>query len=239
MKIQKPKSATPSIPAINAIGSVLRILLKSSPKLRKRLMNIGELANYQIWLEEKFGSIKLRNSRERVWKDIDSRVAGKSVHGIELGVAWGYLTYFWITKSRARILTWDAYDLFTGLPRAWRSSPVGAFSNNGKTPNIPDERINWHVGFVEETIQSLEIPSSRDYNLLIFFDLDIYEPSLVAWQKIKPMLKAGDILYFDEAFDVDERSLLENFILTSGEFEFVSANWISLALEIKSLDPKH
>jgi hypothetical protein len=51
------------------------------------------------------------------------------------------------------------------------------------------------------------------------------------------MLKVGDILYFDEAFDLDERSLLENHILPSGEFEFVSANWISLALEVKSLEP--
>jgi hypothetical protein len=218
MKIQKPKSATPSIPVINGIGFILRILLKTSPKLRKRLMNIGELANYQIWLEEKFGHINLRNSRERVWKDIDSKLVEKSVHGIELGVAWGYLTYFWITKSKTKILKWDAYDLFTGLPRAWRSSPVGAFSNNGETPNIPDERINWHVGFVEETIQSLEIPKNRNYSLLVFFDLDIYEPSLVAWEKIKPMLKV---------------------ILNSGEFEFISANWISLALEIKSLDPAH
>ena len=91
---------------------------------------------------------------------------------------------------------------------------------------------------MEETIQSLQIPNNRDYSLLVFFDLDIYEPSLVAWQKLKPMLKVGDILYFDEAFDLDERSLLENHILPSGEFEFVSANWISLALEVKSLEPK-
>ncbi len=200
-------------------------------------MNIGELANYQIWLEDNFGDVKVRNSRERVWKDIDLEVSEKSIHGIELGVAWGYLTYFWIKKAKAKILKWDAYDLFTGLPRAWRSSPIGAFSNNGETPRILDDRITWHIGLVEETIQRLQISDDRDYSLLVFFDLDIYEPSLVVWQKLKPILKAGDILYFDEAFDFDERHLLEKHVLPLNEFEFISANWISLALKVKSIGP--
>ena len=237
-RLVRPKSATPSVFIINVMGVALRLLLLTSSKLRKKFMNLGELANYQIWLKSTFGEIKVRNSRERVWLDMKARINGKKIHGVELGVAWGYLTYFWIKNAPTSILKWDAYDLFTGLPRAWRNSPVGAFSNNGETPKILDDRINWHVGFVEETIQNLQISNNRDYSLLVFFDLDIYEPSLVAWQKLKPMLKIGDILYFDEAFDLDERSLLENHILPSGEFEFVSANWISLALEVKSLEPK-
>ena len=203
--------------------------------MRKRIMNIGELANYQIWLSNTFGRVKVRNSRERVWDDLDRAIPQNRVRGIELGVAWGYLTYYWFMNSKKEIVHWDAYDLFTGLPRAWRSSPVGAFSNNGKTPDLEDSRINWHVGYVEETIQELVIPIERDYALAVFFDLDIFEPSLVAWDKIKGFLKAGDMLYFDEAFDVDERRLLDSYILPFGEFEFISANWISLCLKITKI----
>ena len=230
--MKKPKSATPSVPAINLIGSALRLLLRSSTFLRKRIMNVGELASYQIWLTDNFGKVKVRNSRERVWDDLGKSVHQREIHGIELGVAWGYLTYYWFTNSKREIIKWDAYDLFTGLPRAWRSSPVGAFSNGGNTPNLEDSRIEWHVGFVEETIQSLQIPDKRDHALVIFFDLDIFEPSLVAWEKLKVFLQPGDMLYFDEAFDVDERRLLDSYILPFGEFEFISANWISLCLKI-------
>jgi len=235
-KMKKPKSATPSILTINAMGFVLRILLLGSSGLRKKLMNIGEIANYQIWLRQRFGKVKIRNSRERVWLDMHKSLDGKKIHGVELGVAWGYLTYFWFKNASSSILKWDGFDLFTGLPREWRSSPIGAFSNGGKTPDIPDNRIAWHVGYVEETIQGLTFPHERDYPVVVFFDLDIYEPSLIAWQKLKPLLKSGDLLYFDEAFDMDERKLLEESILTSGEFKFIGANWISLAVKVMKIN---
>jgi hypothetical protein len=233
--VNKPKSATPSISAINLIGTILRFILLPSSMIRKKIMNLGELASYQIWLKNNFGNVRIRNSRERVWDDLGSSLLGEKIQGIELGVAWGYLTYYWFTNGKPEIVSWDAYDLFTGLPRAWRSSPEGSFSNGGKTPDLHDPRIRWHVGFVEETIQELQIAKNREFALAIFFDLDIFEPSHVAWEKIKPFLRAGDILYFDEAFDVDERGLLDNFVLPAGEFEFVSANWISLGLKVVRL----
>ena len=231
----KPKSATPSVFKNNALGAVLRMLLLSSGLLRKKLMNIGELAEYQIWLNKRFGKVRIRNSRERVWLDMHESLGIRKIHGVELGVAWGYLTYFWIKNASNSVLMWDGFDLFTGLPREWRSSPAGAFSNGGKTPDIPDPRVNWHVGYVEETIQEMTFPQDRDYSIVVFFDLDIYEPSLVAWEKLKSYLKVGDILYFDEAFDADERKLLDESVLTFGDFKFVSANWISLAIKIEAL----
>jgi hypothetical protein len=88
---------------------------------------------------------------------------------------------------------------------------------------------------IEEKILQLQIANERDYKVIVFFDLDIFEPSLVGWQNVKHSLKNGDILYFDEAFDKDERKLLDEFVLPSGEFEFVGCSWLTLSLRVKQI----
>ena len=72
----------------------------------------------------------------------------------------------------------------------------------------------------------------REQQALIFFDLDIFAPSLIAWNGISRNLRVGDVLYFDEAFDKDERMLLNNYILPFGKFELIAASWMSLAIKL-------
>lgn len=130
------------------------------------------------------------------------------------------------------MISWAGFDRFTGLPRGWRNLPAGTFDANGAPPDIQDSRIQWFIGDVEETIKLLNIERERAYPAVVFFDLDIYEPSLVAWNYLKDHLKMGDLLYFDEAFDQDERKLLNEAILPSGAFEFIAASHLSLALKV-------
>ena len=229
-KSSTPKSAYPHRVLINLAGVFLKIILRPSYKVSKRLQLLGDLASYQIWLFDTFGKVKVRNSRERIWLDMHKSLDGREFIGVEFGVAWGYLTHFWFAHSSPTILEWHGFDTFTGLPRPWRNHPIGSFSAGGRTPDLKDQRIEWHIGSVEDTIHTLWIPPQRKQALVVFFDLDIYEPSLICWERIKRHLLPGDILYFDEAFDKDERQLLTSSIFPHGDFEFVSANWISLAL---------
>ncbi|UUY04102.1 hypothetical protein LRS13_00815 [Svornostia abyssi] len=67
---------------------------------------------------------------------------------------------------------------------------------------------------------------------LILFDLDLYEPTLVAWNVLGPLLKPGDVLYFDEAIDDDERRILNEELLPSGKFEYVGASSLGLGLVV-------
>ena len=66
--------------------------------------------------------------------------------------------------------------------------------------------------------------------------MDIYEPSLVAWNYLRVHLRVGDLLYFDEAFDQDERRMLTEVILPSGKFKFIGASHLSLALKVLELN---
>ena len=99
----------------------------------------------------------------------------------------------------------------------------GAFDADGRTPDIDDSRATWHVGDVEDRLKDLTLDRDETRQLVILFDLDIFEPSLAAWEYLRASLRQGDLLYFDEAFDADERRLLNEYILPAGKYECVGA----------------
>ena len=98
-----------------------------------------------------------------------------------------------------------------------------------------DKRITWHVGDLEDTIGEMEAEHIASGRRLAYFDLDLYDPSKVAWEWIRPHLRPGDILYFDEAFDADERRLLDESVLPAGSYDYIGATVMNLAIEVRSL----
>ena len=129
---------------------------------------------------------------------------------LEFGVAWGYATNYWLSKNGSGIQLWHGFDCFTGLPRSWRDLDAGAFDAEGSPPNIIDPRVVWHIGDVEEQLPLLTIDNNSK---LILFDLDLFEPTEFAWLHLRKSLNRGDIVYFDEGFDIDERKVIEDYVL--------------------------
>jgi hypothetical protein len=154
---------------------------------------------------------------------------GKRVTVFEYGVAHGYLTAYLLKRFNKKIVEWNGFDTFSGLSDSWRTLPRAYFDNGGVPPLIDDQRITWHVGRVEQTLHH-DIVFSTETIALHIFDLDLYEPSLFVWNKIKNQLKTGDILYFDEAFDQNERKLLIEDVLLFGDFKFIGCTIMALAL---------
>lgn len=189
----------------------------------------NELFDFQCFVEAHFDGYRIYLSREKLWKRMLLQLPNE-FSGVEFGVAKGYLTNYWIGKSGKRLKSWDGFDTFTGLPRAWRDLPQGTFHAGGNVPPIVDERINWHVGLVEDTLNPTTLLKSTTKRCY-FFDLDLFEPSLFVWNVIKTQLQEGDILYFDEAFDADERQLLLNHVLPWGKFELIGVTPLALAVK--------
>jgi len=54
---------------------------------------------------------------------------------------------------------------------------------------------------------------------------------------VRGSLRPGDLLYFDEAFDADERRLLNEYVLPSGEYNCLAATPTALGLEVARIDP--
>jgi len=205
--------------------------------VKRKLIAIGELANFQQWVIQNFSNSKLFYKREHLWSEIID-LDGLPKRIIELGVAWGYTTNWFLKMSEKNrdTLIIDAFDSFTGLPEKWRNEPQNAFSNHGKHPLIDDKRVEFHTGDVAVTIKALDIEVLKKSNLVVLFDLDLLEPSIASYLHLKPSLKINDVLYFDEAFDFGERTLINDYVLRDFSCKSLGHTAYSISLQIIGLN---
>ena len=224
-------------------GSIFALLNHSIGKVffksrffRQKIINFGEIANFESWLNDEFDSSARYVKRENLWdlviKNIHNQTTIRDLHCIEFGVAWGYLTKWWLSRKTISIAKWDGFDLFTGLPTKWRFHEEGTFDAGGKPPNICDDRIVWHIGNVKDTINELDLKTQ--HRKIIFFDFDLFEPTLIAWNAIQDSLRIGDILYFDEAYAKDERQIITEYVLPNHNLKFIGATTTAIAFEYLS-----
>ena len=235
------KNAAPSKYSTIALGSLSRILSKWRWVSRK-LVVLGESLDFLYWVEVNYSpEVNASRQREVIWNkvidDLNSPTDdtfSKDVLVIELGVAWGYTTSYFNERLAGTLeYKWFGFDTFTGLPREWRDHLKNDFSANGKIPNVSDSRISFEVGLVEGTFDILKhIHPFNDWRKVFLFDLDLFEPSLFVWEKIADSLKTGDVLYFDEAFDSDERQLLNNWVNVHPTLEFQVIGYTHLAIAL-------
>jgi hypothetical protein len=149
------------------------------------------------------------HSREKLWAEVARKQLTGEWIGIELGVASGDST-----RSIAKLpqfglcSAWHGFDTFLGLPNAWGDLPEGAFSTGGVPPEINDGRYSWHIGDIAGTMNDLDKYDLQSKTKLVLFDFDLYKPSKIAWEKLFGLLQSGDIVYFDEAYETDERRLI-------------------------------
>ena len=207
-------------------------LMALSDAVTRKVSNVGDIAGYMLWGRRQFGGFKPVARREQLWQIALNRLGSRRVRGFEFGVAWGYSTAWWLSRLEDPEVRWDGFDRFTGLPRDWRYLPQGAFDADGQPPKLNDNRVTWHVGDVQDRIGDLDLTRNDDQTWLVLFDLDVFEPSLVAWNNLKGSLRPGDLLCFDEAFDRDERHLLDHYVLPSGTFNLVGTTPTALCLEV-------
>jgi hypothetical protein len=223
-----PSTVTVTLQAIAAR------LFRLSPTLRTKTINAGQVADFIDWQERVFGKRPtVLGRREELWERLAQRLdPNRSLVVLEFGVAWGYATNWWLSRLGGRDVAWHGFDRFTGLPRAWREHDEGAFDAGGKPPAIDDKRVHWHVGDVQDTLGEVDLVAARDAQWLVLFDLDIYEPTAFAWEVLGPQLQPGDLMYFDEAMDVDERRVLNEMILPSIGCEPVGTTALGLGLAV-------
>lgn len=168
-------------------------------------------------------------SREKLWTKVLTDHFNSPWIGIELGVASGDST-FAISKIRnfSRCIEWNGFDTFEGLPESWGDLPKGAFSTGGIPPVLKGDKFRWHIGDVAQTIEVLDTELLKKNRLFVVFDLDLYEPSRRAWNKVVTFLKSGDVVYFDEAYETDEGRLIRE-VLEEEEVKLVPIGFTIMA----------
>jgi hypothetical protein len=209
-------------------------LFRASPMLSTKTANAGQIADFVNWQRRVFGyQPTFFGHQEKLYERLAQRLdPNRPLVALEFGVAYGYATNWWLCRLGGRDVVWHGFDRFTGLPRAWREHPKGAFDAGGKPPAIDDERVRWHVGDVEDTLAAVDLAAARDAQWLVLFDLDIYEPTAFAWEVINAHLRPGDVIYLDEAGVEDERRVLDEMIMPSIGCEPVGATPLGLGLVV-------
>jgi hypothetical protein len=131
---------------------------------------------------------------------------------LEFGVFRGLSINYLAKKIKPRKIY--GFDSFEGLKEDWVGTDVikGWFDLGGNIPKL-DTNVVPVKGWVQDTLD----PFLQAHNPLVAFahmDLDTYQSTLYVLKKIKPFLRKGSILLFDEMYNFPGWSVGEYKALT-------------------------
>lgn len=179
---------------------------------RVTMRKVFRVLGYATWLRSLGQPPRVVPDRYHAWEYVAKSFATRvvsSVVVIELGVAHGHSTRKILSIFQEQPnLTIEAFDSFQGLPESWNGYPAGTFSRSGNPPYVADDRVRFHVGLVEDTIDTVVVDDllSTSQARFILFDLDLLSPSVWCATHIAPYLCEGDFVYFDELIDYSEQT---------------------------------
>jgi hypothetical protein len=138
----------------------------------------------------------------------------EEIHFFEFGVLRGQITRIWCDNNKNPNSLFWGFDTFTGLPEDWGSVKKGSFSAKGKLPDIDDTRLDFCVGLIQDTLPPFLTKYKGGVRKVIHIDVDLYNASLFTLIQFANILKAGDIVIFDDFFtltkaDHEYRSFLD------------------------------
>jgi hypothetical protein len=143
----------------------------------------------------------------------DSEQLRDALDFLEFGVYHGESMACWTRLNPHPESRFFGFDSFTGLPEAWGTRAKGHFSRDGQPPRFTDPRVTFVAGLFQETLPRflLETPLSR--RKVIHLDADLYSSTLFVLLHLAPVLRANDLLIFDEFHCVvDEFRAFINFL---------------------------
>ena len=219
-----------SIPIQIILSFIVPILQPFIPIICKA-QSLLEAVEFRSWAKKNFEDVLIFRTKNEILEEVINRAeVGFCVYYFEFGVAFGETAKFLLTRISANS-KYVGYDTFEGLPKAWRQLPKGAINANGDSPTINDDRFTFVTGFVENTVatDTFNVTGQK----VIILDLDLYAPSLHVFKALVPSLMKDDIIYFDEAFDRDERVILDNYVIGKLSFEVIGISSLGMAIKIK------
>jgi hypothetical protein len=213
--------------AAHAVATITNIV----PRLGAMLDTIGSISGFRFWAMRQ-GDVVAYRQRETLWaKEFLPRVTCQDGGAlVEFGVAFGEGMRWWTSNVDSPNFRFIGFDRFLGLPRPWRDMPIGAFDAGGIPPSIDDGRVEWVIGDLESTIIQFDWTQLNGPKIFIF-DLDLFGVSRLCLDSIMPHLGSGDLLFFDEAFDADERTLINDVLVPTQKFRILAISPLGAAYE--------
>jgi hypothetical protein len=178
---------------LTVLGSKLPISVIRAFRLSVNYVQLG------YWMHNHgFDTSTRMRDRNAVFDAIAQSLVKKEVLYLEYGVYQGASLRWWSSALSNPSSQLHAFDSFAGLPETFDSltHPMGLFDVGGKPPNIDDPRILYHIGWFDQTVPKFEVPEHDQ--LVVTFDADLYSSTKLILDHLKPHIRLGTILYFDE-----------------------------------------
>jgi len=147
---------------------------------------------------------------------------------LEFGVFRGSSINLFAEVLEDRGLVIHGFDAFLGLGEDWTghvSAPKGTYDRGGEVPDVRSN-VRLHVGWVNDTVPDfLRVHNTKSIAFL-HMDMDTYTPTTFVLSQVKPRLRAGAIILFDQLYGVpswrehEYRALTERF--SEREFEYIA-----------------
>lgn len=163
--------------------------------------------------------------RNAVFDAMIAQLEGDSVVYLEFGVHMGTSFKHWVERAKHPEAEFHGFDSFEGLPETFDAVyQAGHFDVGGKTPDIDDPRVHWHVGWFEDTLPTFTVPVGK--RLAITLDADLYSATKLVLATLDEHIVPGTLIYFDELSRIDhEPAAFDDYRRTTGKkFEPVAFN---------------
>lgn len=157
--------------------------------------------------------------REQVFSFVAEQIKDQRILYLEFGVYRGASMRWWsraLTNPDSRL---HGFDSFEGLPedfdQAGGKYAKGWFSTGGQVPELDDPRVAFHKGWFEQTLPGFQLPEHD--RLVLNLDADLYSSTIFVLRHLRPWIKAGAFVYFDDMSRPDhEARAMQEFMRESG-----------------------
>lgn len=170
------------------------------------------------WMRDRQLDVPLRvDGREALYRALLPSIAEPATY-LEFGVFDGTSMRRWAGLLRHAESTLDGFDSFEGLPEDWGfATHKEVFDVGGKIPQIDDARVRFHKGWFQDTLPVHLAKFAPCDCLVVHLDADLYSSTIYVLRALRPFLKAGTILIFDEFFDREhELKAFDEFLRDTG-----------------------
>lgn len=147
-------------------------------------------------------------------------------HILDLGVYKGGSTRALANMFQTQKI--HGFDSFEGLPEDWSHVLKGSFGEvKGILPNMP-ENVILYKGWFEDTLPEWYENNKDKHISLLRIDCDIYSSTKTIFTVLKPLIKSGTWIVFDELIgyrgwkDHEYKAFVEFSNETGFEFEYVA-----------------
>lgn len=155
-------------------------------------------------------------SRNAVFEAMMLEVGDDAIAYLEFGVYQGHSFRRWVSGITNPDAEFHGFDSFEGLPETFDAIyGAGHFDVSGRTPDIADPRVQWHVGWFDDTLPDFDVPAKR---LVITLDADLYSATRLVLDTLNEHIGPGTVLYFDELSRIDhEPAAFDDYRRSSGK----------------------